>query len=283
MISALMTVFNEVDFIDYAIRACLPYVDHLVIVEGAYQETIKLGVSPRSTDGTLEIIEKYKSEPKVHILYENQESDKDQRNAGLDYIKQLNPDGWLILIDGDEVWDKDSLQMVKAAANNMERSKKMAAYFKSLTFVNGFDSYTEQEFPRLFKITSGAKFVNDNFMVWEDKKLSWSYPHVFKIPYVRYHHYSFCKGKRFLLKKDWWESRFGDNYGGSGKKFEYDWYLNEDGKIYSPNHEILEYTGQHPEVMKSHPKMLIKIEKNNGPEWIQMGHGAGYWKAENET
>ena len=41
-LSVLMTVYNEKEFVEYAIRSCLPYVDHLVVVEGAYQEVIDL-------------------------------------------------------------------------------------------------------------------------------------------------------------------------------------------------------------------------------------------------
>jgi glycosyltransferase involved in cell wall biosynthesis len=272
-LSVLMTVYNEAKFMDYSIRSVLPFVDHLVIVEGAYQETINLGVSPRSNDGTLEIIEKYKNDPKVHAIYANELSDKDQRNVGLEYIKQLNHDGWLLLVDGDEVWTEDSLKMVKVAANNMERSKKMAAYFKSLTFVNDFNQYTEQEFPRLFKLTSGAKFVNDNYMTWEDQKLGWSYPHIIKIPYVKYHHYSFCKGSvRFELKKKWWEARF------TNQEFDYGWNVDENGIIDDLNHDIIPFTGQHPQVMMTHPEM--KRETAKEPVWTTTGHGTGNWSDE---
>jgi hypothetical protein len=75
-----MTVYSEVDFLDYAIRSALPYIDDLVIVEGAYLETINLKKPARSTDGTLDIIEKYKNNPKVHVIYANELSDPQQRN-----------------------------------------------------------------------------------------------------------------------------------------------------------------------------------------------------------
>ena len=55
-LSVLMTIYDEAEFVDSAIRSALPYVDDLVIVEGAYEETIKPGRSPRSTDGTIDII-----------------------------------------------------------------------------------------------------------------------------------------------------------------------------------------------------------------------------------
>ena len=250
-----MTVYNEADFIEPAIRACLPFVDHLVIVEGAYQETIKLGASPRSTDGTLKIIDKICDELAegdddsgtiIHVS-ENKETDKNQRNAGLEIVKAVNPDGWLLIIDGDEVYTKETLNMIKVATRTMDVQKRLAAYFKSMTFVNDLRHYTEQEFPRLFKITPECTFVNDNFMVWPDKGVdSWISPFVMKIPYIKYHHYAFCKShERFKLKKEWWESRFKND-------FEYSWHIDEKGKIVDPDHQIMLYTGQHPKEMENH-------------------------------
>ena len=269
-ISVLMTVYNEADFVEYAIRSCLPHVDDLVIVEGAYQETIACGAEPRSTDGTVEICKKHLKEfakenldnPDHTFTYieVNAQTDKDQRNIGLEKIKELNPDGWLLIIDGDEVYDKTLLNMVKVTAHNMERGNQFAAYFKSLTFVNDLRHYTEQEFPRLFKLTPECKFVNDNFMEWPDENLNWFTARVIKKPQIRYHHYAFCKDsdhERFQLKKDWWESRFGD------KKFEYDWYVNEKGEIWSPNHRVIVFTGRHPEIMEQHPKWKKEYSKGS--------------------
>ena len=256
-LSVLMTVYNEGDFVDYAIRSCLPHVDDLVIVEGAYQETIALGASPRSTDRTCEILKNWTTIPaidepdpnlkKIHLIEANEQSDRDQRNRGLEKIKELNPDGWCLLIDGDEIYDKNNFSMVKVAMHNMNRSGKLAAYFKSLTFVNDMKHYTEQEFPRLFKITPDCKFTNDNFMEWPDKGINWFSPYIIKIPYIRYLHFAFCKGlERFDLKKKWWETRF-------GKPFDYGWHINMKGKIEDKNHEIYEYTGKIPDILKDHP------------------------------
>ena len=242
-----MTVFEEADFVDYSIRSVLPFIDHLVIVEGSYKEVIKLGKSPRSQDGTIEICKKYVDNEKVFYIESNEESDPQQRNVGLKKIKELNPDGWMLIVDGDEVWDENSLKMVKIVANNMNKVKSLAAYFKSLTFVNDFNHCTDQYFPRLFKLTTGCEFVNDNFMEWKDLGISWFSPFVIQIPYIKYYHYSFCKtSEKFNVKKKWWETRF-------GRPFDYSWKINKQGKIEDANHFVCEYVGKHPELMKDHP------------------------------
>lgn len=248
-LSVLMCVYNETEFIDYAIRSVLPHVDDLVIVEGAYQETIELGASPRSDDGTLGIIDTYRNNEKITIIEANEKSDPDQRNKGLEVIKKLNPDGWLLIVDGDEVYAEESLGMVRSVMRNMSKEGRYAAYFKSLTFVNDLKHYTFQDFPRLFKITPSCEFINDNFMAWKDEGISWAPPHIFKMPYVRYHHYAFCKGaERFELKKRWWETRFGE-------PFDYGWKTLEDGSVEdgSGKHPIYEYESEHPAIMKKHP------------------------------
>jgi glycosyltransferase involved in cell wall biosynthesis len=246
-LSVLMTVFNEASFVDYAIRACLPYIDDLVIVEGAYRETIKIGAPARSGDGTVDIIEGYRNNPKVQIVYANEESDAQQRNAGLETIKILNPDGWLLIIDGDEVYDPATFSLIKASMRTLEKAEKYGAYFHSVTFVNDFGSYCHQEFPRLFRITPECKFVNDNFMAWPDKNLVWTFPHIDRIPNIKFYHFAFCKGvERFEQKRQWWATRF-------GRPFDYGWRIDKDGMIRDNNHTIYKYEGRIPDIMKSHP------------------------------
>jgi glycosyltransferase involved in cell wall biosynthesis len=245
-----MTVYNEADYIDFAIRGCLPHVDHLVIVEGAYQETIALGKPPRSNDGTLEIIQKYTGDSKVQFIQANERSDKDQRNIGLAKIKELNPDGWMLIVDGDEVYKPETFKLVVGLTKILEKNSYKAAYFKSLTFVNDLDHYTEQEFPRLFKLTPECHFTDDNFMKWADA--IWAYPSVIKLDHIKYYHYSFVKNReRTELKKKWWETRF-------QKLFAYGWDYDERGFISDKGHKIYEFKGQHPEIMRDHIKMKGK-------------------------
>jgi hypothetical protein len=237
--------------LDYSIQSYLPYVDNVVIVEGAYQETIALGKSPRSTDGTLSIIEKYLGHPKVDAIQANEQSDKDQRNIGLNKLRALGCD-WLLIIDGDEVYTKQSLDLIKNLCSVYDKQDIKAAYFQSITFVNDMEHYCTQFFPRLFKITSNSKFINDNFMQWGN--INWQYPHVINQHTVKYFHYSFLKSiERFNLKRDWWMNR------GLGDEFDYGWKVDQNGKISDLKHKIYLYTGSHPDIVKTHP-----LWKNNG-------------------
>lgn len=259
-LSVLMTVFNEADFIDFAIRGCLPYVDDLVIVEGSYVETQKLNQPARSNDGTVDIIEKYKEDPKVHIIYANEYTDKDQRNVGLQKIKELNPDGYLCIIDGDEIYEPNTFSLIKKyAIPSLEKNNKKVRYFASRTFINDFYHFCWQQFPRLFKIEKDCKFVNDNQMWYNQSEQNTILidrpiddPSSDKI---KYFHYSFLKGyERFKTKRDWWMNR------GLGKDFDYGWKINDKGLIVdetNKNHKPLIYTGKQPEIMKVHPQFMM--------------------------
>ncbi|MDO8659567.1 MAG: hypothetical protein Q7K54_03105 [Candidatus Parcubacteria bacterium] len=262
-LSVLMTVYNEADFIEYAIEGCIPYVDHLVIVEGAYKEKIRLGCSPRSTDGTVEKITKClctkgtDTSDWIEYINANEESDRDQRNVGWRKIKELNPDGFLLIIDGDEVYQKQTFDLIYSTMNMMRKSQKKFAYFNSLTFVNDFNHYTNQYFPRLFDLQNSVGFFNDNHMQWSDKVYDHSILYGQGSSPIKYHHYSFVKGaEKFNQKRNWWMSR------GLGKGFDYGWKVDENGQITDKNHRIFLYTGKHPSIMNSHP--MMQGENKNG-------------------
>ena len=244
-LTALITVYNEAKFLDCCLNSIKDHVDKIVIVEGAYQETIRLGKPKRSDDGTIEIINAHSCDlsdvgvfppnsMKFFHMRANEESDAQQRNVGLEVIKKNDSD-FFVIIDGDEVYKPYHFKMIRMA---MSRPIIDAWYFTCNTFVNDFNHYCKQSFLRLFRLYDDAEFINDNFITSNGR--SWQ-----DIPKaelnVNYFHYAFLKGKeRFETKKKWWESRFGEN------KFHYDWNVNDKGMIKPENHEVYEYIGSHP-------------------------------------
>jgi hypothetical protein len=49
-LGVLSTVYNEAMFLDLSIQSYYPHVDNVFLLEGAYQETIRLGKPDRSDD-----------------------------------------------------------------------------------------------------------------------------------------------------------------------------------------------------------------------------------------
>jgi glycosyltransferase involved in cell wall biosynthesis len=236
IIGALMTVYNEAEYADYAIRSALEQVDYLSIVEGAYQETLKMnpGKTPRSNDGTLDIISRYKDHPKVNIIYANEKSDPQQRNVGLQFLKDKRCD-WILIIDADEIWDTYEYECLKdkleAVSPDVETIK-----LDILVFVNNFLTYTNQTMSRVFRMHDDLIFISDNETQYHYKFINWHEPKFF--------HYAYVKNKdRFNTKINWWKCR-----GGS------DWFVDKDGNYYSPNHTLYHFYDGHPCIMESHPR-----------------------------
>ena len=258
-----MTVYNEAKFIPASLPAMLscPDISSITIVEGAYQEVIATGCPARSTDGTVGLIMGMVDvlqidcapgdmlwEDRVALIQANEQSDTQQRNAGLNYIRDNfcnigdGIEDYLMIVDGDEVWEHSA---VKVAAGMLKRRLNITPidcmHVKSRTFINNLQTYTWHEFPRFFRITPSCKFVNDNYMSWEYAE--WNSPtarHI-RTP-IEYFHYSFMRPpERMEMKTEWWNTRFGD------RDFTYDWNV-EDGKaVTTGDYAIFEFEGRHPQ------------------------------------
>ena len=101
-ITAHVLVKNEENYIWYAVNSVLPYVDKMLIFDTG------------STDKTVEIIKGIlaKDKDKKIIFEEKGEVDK-QKHTDLrnEMIKRTITD-WILLLDGDEVWDTSQIKNV---------------------------------------------------------------------------------------------------------------------------------------------------------------------------
>ena len=240
-LTALITVYNEAKFLDCCLESIKDHVDSIVVVEGSYQENIRLGKPPRSEDETEEVIHKFmdrNEDKRITLLHYNEESDAQQRNAGLEEIKDQKDIDFCMIVDGDEVYTPEMFKLIKA----IMRTNQDVFYHTCRTFVGDFNTYCKQQFPRLFRLYEDTEFTNDNFVRSNGKE----WPDLSKtIINLQYFHYGFLKGNdKFLDKKKWWESRFGKG------QFNYDWYVDTEGKITPTGHDLYQFTGKHPKVVQ---------------------------------
>ena len=236
-IVAIMIAYNESKFIDCALQSVIDHVDGMIVIEGAFKEFIALGKSPRSTDGTIEIIENFiKRHQDKNIIYRqaNEKSDLEQRNVALSLALDMNPTH-ILIYDADEVYCDYHWRAIKQIA----QTTIDVFVFTCMTFVQDYQHYCWQQFPRLFRVRDKSmKFVNDNYVAFNDAAWQQLNKHVLDL---RYFHYAFCKGReRFEDKKKWWETRF-------NKPFHYDWQYDADSQQIKPdNHTIYKFVGKHP-------------------------------------
>lgn len=102
MLYALMPYWNDAPTLEAAVRSCIPHVDRVVLVAGAWEGMPGAPEDGRSTDGSDAIAHALAKEMPgiVHVigprLWKHQ---MEQRNAGLIHRKQTD---WAILLDADE-------------------------------------------------------------------------------------------------------------------------------------------------------------------------------------
>jgi len=234
-----MVVFNEASFIEASIRSALPYLDQLIVIEGAWGTAVKSngGIS-RSNDGTLEILQKLVleyGEEKLRIVCANESVQLIQRSLHFQLFPKAH---WLFILDGDEIYEPSEMKKVVEATKRTD-----ADYFctTSLTFVNDAFHYCPIDWPRLFRIDGpGYKFRSPNHLLnAQEQELRYC-----DKPIAKFHHYSYVHPSDRMLQKirDRIETHS-----------EFKWELHGNWiKRKGTSAKLLEYNHV-PEILKDHP------------------------------
>lgn len=101
-IGAAYITKNEEDYIEYSIKSVYPMVSKIVVVDN------------RSTDKTLEILEKMEDpQKKITVISRKFNNKTEQRNVYAEMITKDNGYDWLWVLDGDEVFDNENLRKIE--------------------------------------------------------------------------------------------------------------------------------------------------------------------------
>ena len=110
---ACYSVLNEGEFLPYSLKSVLPFVDKVVIVEGAYQCHVDNNQGQtHSIDDTWEVAQRFCDHPKVTAF---QASEPDQMRQRDLYLDRLEDGDIYLLIDGDELYRGQDIQFIKDA------------------------------------------------------------------------------------------------------------------------------------------------------------------------
>lgn len=249
-LAGITICYNDAIYIRQVIEAAKDHLDSFCIVEGAFRKTIEAGYPARSDDGTIRILADYEDDSKFEIEFHNSIYDPQQRQKVLELAKFRKAD-WVLIIDGDEVYDEKSLKNIRKLieSNPPHRAYKIPCR----TFVNNFWTWHRGEMPRLFKITPESQFVGDNFID------SHHVPGTVSPDDICYFHYSYVREyKDFKCKFDhlcqnnpaFDRSRYTQRADGL-------YMVATDGAGFYP------YDGAHPPIMWSHPKYTPHPEPND--------------------
>ncbi|MBI3332947.1 MAG: glycosyltransferase family 2 protein [Candidatus Omnitrophica bacterium] len=168
-IAAVFCVYNEQEYLEYAVRSILPGVERVVICLGLAPYTAYNPNSrevSRPDDRTEAIADALaKAHPNVTVLKGIWASEIDHRNAGLELCLQDGTD-YYWLVDGDEVYREDHLRRIR---QEIEAHPETGTFIvKCHIFWRGF-SYRipAQELSwrprRIFKLTRFRKILGLKF------------------------------------------------------------------------------------------------------------------------
>lgn len=114
-IAAVFCVYNEEEYLEYAVGSILPAVDRVFICLGtapynAYNPAARSVSRPDRTEEIVDALER--QHPKLRVLKGVWDSEIDHRNAGLQACLQEGMD-YYWLVDGDEVYRQDHLDHIR--------------------------------------------------------------------------------------------------------------------------------------------------------------------------
>ena len=108
-IAAVFCVYNEQEYLTYAVRAILPAVDRVFILLGRtpYNAYNPQAREASKADGTEALVDELAAqESKITVVKGSWDSEVDHRNSGLELCLKENLD-YYWLVDGDEVYRED--------------------------------------------------------------------------------------------------------------------------------------------------------------------------------
>lgn len=162
-------VLNGEPFTRYCLRALYPFAYEIIVVEGACRTATAVSTPDgHSSDGTLEILYRFKSEEdpenKVQIITkEGFWSEKDEMSQA--YAERATGE-YLWQVDIDEFYQPEDMQSIVELLSQDDQIT--AVSFKQIAFWGGFDCITDgwylrrgaEIFHRLFKWEPGYRYVS---------------------------------------------------------------------------------------------------------------------------
>lgn len=245
MLISNMVVYNEVEFVEAAIRSTINFVDKMIIIEGAWKEFLdgNPGTSKHSNDGTLEILKDLECEfPKKLLIHRYDAiSQLKQRD---EYFKLCPREAHVMLLqDADEVWTPEELGKIKVVAQNLPAMHCVRV--QSLVFINDLEHVSQVEYPRLWSLPSTENLSREKYLDYhrfvEPNRIITGNQEYTQLPTsIRYFHYSYCHNTdRFQAKKNERTTLHGF----------FPWNLDNEDKIVRPDANIKKFVGQHPNVI----------------------------------
>lgn len=264
-IVACYILFNEEDYIEYSLKSIYDFVDKIMIVEGATKAVYEFANEDgSSSDKTNEILNNFPDpENKIRIIHGKFNDKTEQRNVYCQFLEGMD---YVFVIDGDEVWDKQTLLKIEHLI--FARPDIPAFCFNFKDFWQDFShiskgiwtQFTGRKSLINLNLTGGLKYNNHILPLTKDGK---DIPAAF-CKDISFFHYSYARPDKKIKQKI--------NYylknGTPGYNIRKDWYeivwmgwkqdkIKVENEFGTHPFGLPSFTElwkeDHPEVMKSHP------------------------------
>ena len=251
---AFLCVYNDPEYLDAAIESYKNFPDRLYLIEGAWESSLRFGVDPRSNELTESILRKHVDGERVVLVRANEATEVAQRQIGLELAKREGAD-WCMMLDADEVYTSPVLTVIRRILElALSHPEVFGFRMNSYNFINSFQKYYDGNYPRISRVTPGARFVYANDVAWLDHgKECWG-PHIINMPKeLRFFHYNYIKKdpEAFFLKMNFLGSENPTFNVSERQKYGFDAY----GYRIPSDIQIKDFTGEHPEIIRNHPAM----------------------------
>ena len=284
-----MIVLNGDDFIEYAIKSVYDFAHEIIIVEGAVEEAMfMVGPDGGSRDKTIEIIESFPDpDDKIKLIRgrwadKTEQSNVYMRLATGDYVWQIDSDEiykWEDLVELDEILaaNQDRVDMVSITPLN---------FYHNLWTIGKGGRWEAKEDPirRIFKNKPGAHFTTHwpPTLVYGDGSTVVGHLEQDTLAEqfgIYFYHYSYITRKQVEEKLEYYNRKGYSPVVGSDLST---WYDEVRSKWTHPGCEVEKlhgshvnrrqptwteyFTGEHPEVMKTHPLFDFERPSQRAPD-----------------
>lgn len=274
-ISAVMSVFQAMEYLPCALGSIYDHVEEIVIFDGLIEQfnkdnSVKSNAGS-SNDGTLEFIKAFPDPGNKIVLDSRQwKWEKDKRQVMVDAVK---PCDYLMIVDSDEVYKESELEYARGILE--KNPQVLSVWPRHWRFCGDFNWYFEWWGSVYQKWYPKCKLYGLREVLYDNKRV-YKYPHSQSInvsekdwaehmwipgpgELVCYHYSNVCTPEKAHRKKlisvglghnmvDWDKKEFG---------------LGLTQKEYIGIRNIVKFDGEHPGIMKEHSYY------KNPPEWIK--------------
>lgn len=200
---ACYIVLNEAEYIQGSLESIYEFADRIVVVEGGNDFAVSAGwcgPDKRSTDGTIELVQNFPDpKGKIKLITGSWTNKSEQRNA---YVAELREGDWMLLMDGDELFDERGLWRLSALMHQHDVLCPGFYLFWNNCSTLGIGAWTKYQQMKVVKWHTGYHFGTDhNMPITAEGRRVVDLGNVYRGEEPLYYHYSWVKPLEKLRQK----------------------------------------------------------------------------------